>query len=99
MKYWQDQSVRVAWPHAGMVGLTLVVADTGNIGHLRYRQRARCGDQDVRGRLCVVFEFNRPARAGVVVNRRFDSRVEANVFANIEFVGDKVEVSQGFRLW
>ena len=33
--------VRVAWPHAGMVSLTLKVADTGNIGHLRCRQRAR----------------------------------------------------------
>jgi hypothetical protein len=66
--------------------------------HGRRRQQADCQDQKAASELAPVADLHAPKIAGFVEMCRIDLTIELHMLAQIELVGDKVEIAKIFRL-
>ena len=64
----------------------------------RRRQRADRSDQETRAEATAILQRNAPAPRSVLVNRRGNPAAKLDVAAQVELVGDVVEIAQRFRL-
>src|SRR5712691_11225229 len=65
---------------------------------VRRRKAADRHDAELRGDLVAAVRFDAPGFRGLVVSGRCDTRVEPDVLAEIETVGDMVGVSKDLGL-
>ena len=72
--------------------------EAGDVGDARNREAARRHDQEGRGDARAVVGGDRPAIAGFVEHRLDDARAEQEVAAQVEAIGDVLEVAQDLGL-
>ena len=89
---------RPARPAAGMEGLPAEALDARNARQGVRRQRADGGDQEARAKALACLERHGPLSRGVVEGGRDDVGVALDVAAQVEPVGDVVQVAERFRL-
>ena len=85
-------------PQAGVVGLALKILDALEFGHGRRGERAHGGDQKPRPVVAAILQPDIPAIAVFIEDRRGDPGGELDVAAQIELVGDIVEIALGLGL-
>lgn len=86
------------WPLGRMDYPALVVFNAGNIGHAGRGERAGREDDMARGRARSVRQRHGPRMRVVVPNRALDARVELDITAQVELVGDEFRICENFRL-
>ena len=85
-------------PARGVAGLALEALDALDLGHGRRRQRADGGDQEAAGMPAAVLQRDVPAPRLLTPVRGTHAAPELDVAAQVELVGDMVEVFQRLRL-
>jgi hypothetical protein len=85
-------------PPGGMKRLALEAIDACEIGDIMRRQDADRRDEKFSARASAVAEPHFPLIRGLIEARRFDARVELDVAAQVELIGDVVEIALGLRL-
>ena len=85
-------------PQAGVVPLALEVLDALEVGHARRREIARRHHAVARADLLAAIGLERPFAGLAVEQRRHDAGVELHVAAQVEAVGDVVDVFQDLGL-
>src|ERR1051325_10790288 len=85
-------------PAMGMAGLPLEGVDAGNVWHGGRRKNADRSDQKPRSVATAVFQRDFPAAAVFMVVGRGDAAVELDVTAQIQLVGDKVQIALSLGL-
>ena len=90
-----DRFVR---PAGGVAGLAPKGFHAWNGGHGGGGEGADGGDEEARSEGDAVFEGDGPGAGIVVVVGSFHAAAELDVAAEVEFVGDVVEVAEGFGL-
>jgi hypothetical protein len=81
-----------------VAGLPLETPDARDGRHRRRREHADRGDQKPRRVAPPICQHDLPAARIVVVTRGGDAAAELDVAAQIELVGDMIEVALGLRL-
>src|SRR5207248_2088621 len=89
---------RLLRPVMRMKGLAAEALDPGDARHRRRRQDADRGDQEARAVAAAVLQHDVPAARLLAVTHRGDAAVELDVAAQVELVGDMVEIALGFGL-
>ena len=89
---------RLVRPARGVEGGALKRLDALDARHGRRRQWADRGDQEARPVAAAVFHRDVPLARVVPVMRRAHAAVEGDVAAEVELVGDKVEIAQRLGL-
>ena len=64
----------------------------------RRRQRSNRGNQESRAELAAVLQGNAPAPRALIVSRRRHPAAKLDIAAQVELVGDIIEVAQRLRL-
>ncbi len=90
-----DRFVR---PAGGVAGLAAEGLDPLDAGHGRGRERADGGDQEAGGVAGAVFQRHVPGSRGFLPVGGGDPAVELDVAAEVELVGDVVQIAQGLGL-
>ena len=85
-------------PETGVIGLAFEVIDARDPWQGRGGERAHRGDEVARARPAAVLQRDLPGGAGLVEDRRLHPAPELDVPAQVELVGDVVEVALGLRL-
>ena len=85
-------------PQAGVIPFTLEVMDALEVGHPRRREIARRHDDVARADLFAGLRLQDPLVGLAVEQRGLDARVELHVAAQVEAVGDVVDVFQDLGL-
>src|SRR5271168_2215581 len=78
--------------------LAFETVDAGEIRNIVRRQYADRRDEKSRARPVAIVEANLPLVRRLVEARRIDARVELDVAAQIEFVGNEIQITLGFGL-
>ena len=95
---WSAEVDRLVRPLRGVERRARERVETGDVWHLRHRQRADRRNEEARRRARAVGELDRPFRGGVVERGAFHACVELEVAPQVELVGDVLEVAQCLRL-
>src|SRR6185437_14385555 len=82
-------------PARGVEGATLKTVDAFNSRHRRRRERTDRGDQEAGTEAAAVLQRHVPASRRLVPDRCRNPALELDVAAQVEFVGDVVDVAQG----
>src|SRR5262249_28228520 len=85
-------------PARGMTGLALEALDAFDARHGRCRQGADRGDQEAAGVTAAVVQRHVPAPRLLAPMSRRDAAPELDVAAQVELVGNVVEIAQRLRL-
>ncbi len=89
---------RLVRPRGGMERLALERVDARNARHGRRRERADGRDQEARAVPAAVLQGHLPGAGVVLVVRGSHPALELDVAAQVELVGDVVEIAQRLRL-
>ena len=95
---WAGEVDALMRPEAGVVPLALEVLQALEVGHPRRREIARRHDEVARADLLAAVGLDRPFAGLAVEQRRRDAGVELDVAAQVEAIGDVVDVVQDLRL-
>jgi hypothetical protein len=79
-------------------GLALELVCALDTRHRWRRNRTDRGDQKLPTRAVTILYLYLPAYVGFIIGSRRDAAIETDVFAQVEFVCNEIEISQGFRL-
>ena len=85
-------------PVRGVAGLSGEAVEPGNVRHGRRRQHADRGDQKPRAISRTIRQRHVPAARILAVMRRGHAAVTPDIAAQIEFIGDEIQITFGFRL-
>ena len=88
----------VLGPEAGVISLALEIGDAGNARIGRRREGADRHHEEAGGVPAAVLQGDRPGAGRIVENGRGDPRRELEVPAQVELVGDVIEVLLCLRL-
>ena len=86
-------------PFAGVIDRPAEIFEALEARTVRCRQAADRHDTKLRAHLVTAVCLNAPALFNLVKSRRSHARVEHNVAAEIEAVGNVVGVGEDLRLW
>ena len=89
---------RLMRPSVGVEGLALEALQSLDARQGRRRKRPDGGDQEARSMAVPIFQDHIPAPPFLLPVRRRHAAVELDVAAQVELVGDVVEVAQRLRL-
>ena len=89
---------RLVRPARSVAGLALEALYARDAGHGRRGKGADGGDQETCGEVAAVFQHDIPAPRRVAVVGGAHPGLELDVAAQVELVGDEVEITQSFRL-
>ncbi len=85
-------------PAAGVITLAAKGFAARDVRHVRRRQTADGADHVLRRNDCAGVRAHAPALHRVIVRRSGNARCEADTLAQVEAVGDVIEVTQNLRL-
>src|SRR4030095_7801276 len=85
-------------PVTGVIGRTLEVRQAGNLGRVGRGETAQCGDDETRDDAVASIRFDGPGMRSLVEGGLGDARLELDVAAQVEAVGDMVGVAQDLGL-
>ena len=86
------------WPNGRVVGRSAERVDAVDLWQLRRRQAAGRHQQELRRHLVAVVGRHDPVTRPFLEHRRVDARLETDVAAEVEAIGDMVGVAKDLRL-